>query len=580
MSMMNEINLKVNVSYGDSSINDETSEETTLILFIFWGIFLPMIALVGLVGNILTIIVLWRREMHSTTILYLRGLVLTDTGILIGSVITLTPISCANYLRGDLDFFKDRVYPMYYSPGYYIIMALQQANVWITVSVSMERYIAICHPFRAARLITRRKTILVMVVIVVVSLLYNIPHLLATHATECQYGAAEAAEDVATTAGSVTADGVFSSATFAPSSDVPDTTTSDVLISGVMDNSGSQAMSSITPTAGPSGNLESSTHSPELPPRPICYQVSTTEFGATEFYKFYRTIMYTVVIYVIPFLALVFLNSFLIKELMNMQRRRSGTNMHDENEANLSMVLVLIVIVFILCQTPGLISQFDVISIKVFFIWLAVSNVLFTTNSAVNFLIYTAFGRKFRSVLLRLFRRFYHGGRRQSMCNYRTTQVTNDYDPSNMNDTQYSSIRSNKSQGKNGGTPAGGTNGVHENLQLNNLSRSNNNENNGNGVVGNGNVQGGMGSLKRSDLSPTPELEEDSEDVRINERSPLTYHSGSQEVIKNENVAENDEFVNMDGVDIPSFDDNGGVNSIQEKTKFGDSKGESNDSVK
>lgn len=92
MPVHHEINFKVNVSYGSSSISDQNSEETKLVMFILWGVILPPIAVAGLVGNILTIIVLWRREMHSTTILYMRGLVITDTGILIGCVLTLSPI--------------------------------------------------------------------------------------------------------------------------------------------------------------------------------------------------------------------------------------------------------------------------------------------------------------------------------------------------------------------------------------------------------------------------------------------------------------------------------------------------------
>ncbi|KAI8796496.1 FMRFamide receptor [Biomphalaria glabrata] len=403
MPALKEINLKVNVSYGDVSLNDDNSASTNLILFVFWGIFLPLVATVGLIGNTLTIIVLWRKEMHSTTILYLRGLVITDTGILIGSVLALTPISCANYLQGDaLLYFKDTVYPVLHTPAYYLVMTLQQCNVWVTVSVSMERYISICHPFRASRLISRRKTIMVIVVIAFVSLIYNIPHLLASEATPC----------TGTT--------------------LPETTTILAEAGGL---SSSQFPASQPPVIQTPPTNE---------PKRRCLIVGTTDFGNTEFYKIYRTIMYTILIYVIPFLALVILNSFLIKELMVMQKRRVGTNIHEENEANLSLVLVLIVIVFIFCQTPGLISQFDIISVDVFFCWLAVSNLLFTLNSAVNFLIYTAFGRKFRHVLLRVFRHVFNKKRRFStQSSIRTTQVTlNDHESNMDTDTRCSSLSS------------------------------------------------------------------------------------------------------------------------------------------
>ncbi|RUS82575.1 hypothetical protein EGW08_009649, partial [Elysia chlorotica] len=281
-------------------------------------------------------LVLWRREMNSTTILYMRGLVITDTGILLGSVLTLTPIACADYLQTEaLSHFKHLVYPALRTPAYYVVMTLQQINVWITVSVSVERYVAICHPFRAARLITRRNTVRVMLAIAAASLLYNLPRVFAYRTVDCDAAGA----------------------------------------------------------AGGGGNGSSG-----------CLDVITTEFGQTDLYNFYRTIMYLIIIYVLPFLCLLVLNGFLLRELMSMQRRKAATSSKEENEANLSLVLVLIVVVFLFCQTPGLISQFDLIHFSLFIPWLGFSNFLFATNSAVNFLIYTAFGRKFRRVLLRVFR--------------------------------------------------------------------------------------------------------------------------------------------------------------------------------
>ncbi|CAG5123016.1 unnamed protein product [Candidula unifasciata] len=409
MPTINEINFKVNVTYGDTSLSDENSPEIRLFMFITWGIILPLVAVAGLVGNILTILVLWRREMHSTTILYLRGMVISDTGILIGSVITLTPLSCANYLQEEgSNYFKDVIYPVIHTPGYYIMMALQQCNVWITVSVSVERYIAICHPFRAARLITRRKTIIVLISVIIISLIYNIPHIFATRVSPCGNSHAPTAP-----------------------ADVKAT---------VMINSVNILGSNATTTSARPLIMLTTTQKASPPHQ--CLELATTEFGQTFMYLKYRTVMYSIIIYIIPLTALVILNFFLIKELMVMQRKRSGTNIHDENEANLSLVLVLIVIVFICCQTPGLVSQFDLIPVDIFIYYLTFSNLLFTLNSAVNFLIYTAFGRKFRRVLLRVFRHICSKSRRPSQASFRMTQYTDaDFDTCEPTETQCSALR-------------------------------------------------------------------------------------------------------------------------------------------
>ncbi|GFO10379.1 hypothetical protein PoB_003688400 [Plakobranchus ocellatus] len=87
ISVVNDKNPKQNQSHYSVvkgfEMNDCNPSDKVLYLFVMWGIVLPLVAAAGLVGNVLTMLVLWQGELSSTTILYLRGLVITDTGILI-----------------------------------------------------------------------------------------------------------------------------------------------------------------------------------------------------------------------------------------------------------------------------------------------------------------------------------------------------------------------------------------------------------------------------------------------------------------------------------------------------------------
>ncbi|XP_041362517.1 FMRFamide receptor-like [Gigantopelta aegis] len=362
---MSEINFKINLTYGgDSFMQDEgNNKDAFFIQFLLWSIFLPITVLAGLIGNILTIIVLWRREMQSPTIYYLRALVISDSGILITSVIALTPFACSNYLESSaMTVYKEAVYPILHTPVNFIMMFLQTANVWITVSVSVERYIAICHPFKATKICTKKKALIVIIAILFSSVAYNIPRLFATRARKC----------------------------------------------------------------------------PEVTGR-SCFILADTPFGKTSSYRdVYGKIMFCIIIYVIPLGSLLVLNVFIIMELMRMQRRARGANIHDDNEANLSLVLVLIVVVFLVCQTPGLIAQFDWFDINTFFKWLAFSNFFFVFNSAVNFLIYTAFGRKFRKVLVRVFHRIAKHSRSFSIS--RSHVTANGYELTAIGDTDNTTV--------------------------------------------------------------------------------------------------------------------------------------------
>ena len=319
---IHELNLKVNLTYGNDYLQDNGS--VNQLMFVFWGIIIPILGIVGFIGNILTIIVLFRREMKSTTIYFLRTLVVTDTGIIVGAVLGLSVLSITQ-LNPDMWRFTDVIYPVIYMPINYVVMTLQMINVWTTVAVSVERFIAICYPFRSVKVCNKRNAYILIGIICVFSILYNIPRCFATSYNEC-----------------------------------------------------------------------TSTHK--------CYIVITTDFGKSFFFdQFYMVWLYMFMIYIIPLLLLAVLNTLLIIELMKMRKRRAVSNIQENSEANMSLVLVLIVVVFICCQSPGLIAQFQFLDSVVMLQWLCISNTLFVLNSSVNFLIYTAVGRKFRKVLLKTF---------------------------------------------------------------------------------------------------------------------------------------------------------------------------------
>ena len=90
-----------------------------------------------------------------------------------------------------------------------------------------------------------------------------------------------------------------------------------------------------------------------------------------------------------------------------------------QSEANASIVLINVVIVFVICQTPELIFKIlvivdrwlphvHVISANATLYFSTMSELLLVINSSVNFLIYCAFGRRFRHIMKETFRSMSH----------------------------------------------------------------------------------------------------------------------------------------------------------------------------
>ncbi len=131
--------------------------------------------------------------------------------------------------------------------------------------------------------------------------------------------------------------------------------------------------------------------------------------------------LYILLLYLAPLVTLIMLNWRLISAIKRSKRRHreitalrpcSGNHHHSENNATL--VLIIIVLVFIVCETPELILKVitfidrlmgnTVMSKKLVHYFGTINELLMVFNSSVNFLVYCAFGKRFRHVMKETFK--------------------------------------------------------------------------------------------------------------------------------------------------------------------------------
>lgn len=282
-----------------------------------------VVCLFGLAGNIVSFIVLLQAHGASPMFYVLRAVSVSDAMFLLMVFINQTVVNLYGW-TGLLEWcYIYRGYIQYST--WPILMITQMSTVWLTVLVSLERYVAVCHPLKAAAVCTLSKVRKAVALIFSVSILYNLPRYIEWQIVD---------------------------------------------------------KSSMEPTVYAEHKL---------------------------FRYLYNLIMYSLLLFIIPLLTLIFLNAKLVLALREGKKQWKTLQFRQRKEQNLSIIPLTIVLIFFLCGTPSLsINIIDALNDQLlqkasYVIFLVVANFLITLNSACNFIIYCLLGKKFRSKLKEMF---------------------------------------------------------------------------------------------------------------------------------------------------------------------------------
>ena len=299
-------------------------------LFVIKTIVMGTIIVGGVIGNNLVFVIFWKDNIKTSATFLFQSLALVDSTFLL-LVIPLFPIPSfvgyTNWLKG-----YEEIYP--YVVVYILPVAniAQTASIWVVVLFAVNRYIAVCFPFKSLRWCTISKVRKQLAFVLLSAFLFNIP-MFAKYRIEYE----------------------------------------------TYDNG--------------------TTHTSYVP----------TKLGTAKLYRIiYYNVLNFVFLVALPIFTLTYLNIRLIQALKARRRKRTemGSQLQ-QNDNNVAVVLIIVVVVFIICQIPAFVhfALLNVMSEDVEvcggydFYFLPVANLLLVLNSAVNFVIYVVFNKRFRHVL-------------------------------------------------------------------------------------------------------------------------------------------------------------------------------------
>ncbi|XP_052737106.1 FMRFamide receptor [Bicyclus anynana] len=306
------------------------SESDKLFRFVVHGVLLNGIGAAGLLGNALAVLVLSRPQMRSSINCLLVGLAACDTALILTSVL-LFGLSAVYPYGGALRYYYYHVCPRLTPLAYPLANVAQTMSVYLTLVVTLERWVAVCRPFRAKALCTSARARW---------------YVLATAAFAFAYNAPKFFEAEVVAVGDPAGEHVY------------------------------------------------------------CVRAAAA-FRTERYVAVYIHWMYLVVMYALPFSALAALNAAIVRQVRRAQAERARLSRVQRRELGLATMLLVVVLVFFLCNLLPLVTnafevflgdQFDNLDPLV-----KTSNLLVTINSSVNFVIYVIFGEKFKRVFLKMF---------------------------------------------------------------------------------------------------------------------------------------------------------------------------------
>lgn len=152
-----------------------------LFSFVVVGCFGSFLASVGIIGNIIAIFLFLRRRLWARLNYYLICLAIWDLGLLASAsmMYTLTPL----LHLGDIPFVGP--WTLVYPYGYFLSNVTMIGCVWTTVTVTVERYLAVCHPLRHKRVNSSRRAKMILGAVSFAAILFSIPRAFEIVRYEC-----------------------------------------------------------------------------------------------------------------------------------------------------------------------------------------------------------------------------------------------------------------------------------------------------------------------------------------------------------------------------------------------------------
>lgn len=170
------------LGHDDTSGRSGGSDSSTLKSFrrFIRTVVVPIICMFGMLGNLLTQLVLTRKRIKSSCDGTERTVHMGLIALAVSDFLICLCVMPYGLLESEERFdYKNRSFTLVYlTYSGALINTFILMSTWLTVNMATSRYIAIVHPFKARHLVGMKGTIVSIIVVVLGCIIFNIPHML------------------------------------------------------------------------------------------------------------------------------------------------------------------------------------------------------------------------------------------------------------------------------------------------------------------------------------------------------------------------------------------------------------------
>ena len=179
-NMSNTFIQAVNGCYTDGSVNTDgtlTKEQADLAMFLLYEVFMPIICVVGITGNLLCVIVLYHAPDKSAFLTFLKALTISDIFILLGGVLRFICTLVRNNTKKSATLVNSYCKLIV---GFGLGNFVGNISSSLVVIMSVERFVAVACPLYVKSFVLERHPRRVIAVLLVVQIILRAPTVIWT----------------------------------------------------------------------------------------------------------------------------------------------------------------------------------------------------------------------------------------------------------------------------------------------------------------------------------------------------------------------------------------------------------------